>query len=285
MEETNYCTQAIESIDRYMSSSDAPLTKDDLYIKMLRSLLLNGQKFRVPDYGKIIDLPDSRSESIARDYLQAFRLPYPITILEYQHPVCKGGHGTMEFDACVVIAVENPLENCIMVVGMYRTRVSGRKHWLPINFGARLQPDGKAQPFPATSDADAWLARTDLPDRDRWGMTDIENEASAVLLLMAALSCSNIQTKEMPAPDKLNIKRSKSGKQPFFSYRVLMLDEMAEPKGHALGGSHASPRVHLRRGHIRRLPGKQVWVNSSVVGCKELGSVGKSYAMKNARPT
>ena len=277
--ETNYSAQAIESIDKYMASSNAPYSKDDLHIKVLRMALLEGQKFRVPDYGKIIDLPDKNSEKIARDYLQVFRLPYPITVLEYQHPICKEGYGVMDFDATVVIAVEDLLRKVIIVTGMYRGLIDGGKIWLPINFGAILHPTGKVQPFPAIKDGEYWASRTDLPERTRSGVSDIENECGSVLLLMAALSCSNIQTKQVAPNEKLNKKRNKSGKQPFFSYHVLMLDGQSSNESDKQGKTHAGPRVHLRRGHIRRLPGRQVWVNSSVVGNKALGMVGKSYAV------
>lgn len=36
----------------------------------------------------------------------------------------------------------------------------------------------------------------------------------------------------------------------------------------AVGSSHSGPGVHLRRGHIRRLKTKNVWVNACVVGNK-----------------
>jgi hypothetical protein len=47
----------------------------------------------------------------------------------------------------------------------------------------------------------------------------------------------------------------------------------------ASGGTHASPRVHLRRGHIRRLPGKNIWVNATIVGNSDLGVVIKDYSV------
>ena len=45
------------------------------------------------------------------------------------------------------------------------------------------------------------------------------------------------------------------------------------------GGTHRSPRQHLRRGHIRRLPTKKVWVNSAIIGNSKNGIIQKDYAV------
>jgi hypothetical protein len=47
------------------------------------------------------------------------------------------------------------------------------------------------------------------------------------------------------------------------------------------GGTHRSPRQHLRRGHIRNLQsGKKVWVNATVVGSRDNGVINKAYGIK-----
>ena len=46
------------------------------------------------------------------------------------------------------------------------------------------------------------------------------------------------------------------------------------------GGNHASPRMHLRRGHLRRLPNKVVWVKEAMVNAKsQIGVVDKDYCL------
>jgi hypothetical protein len=46
----------------------------------------------------------------------------------------------------------------------------------------------------------------------------------------------------------------------------------------ATGGTHASPRHHFRRGHIRQLPtGALTWVRHCLVGSRESGEVLKTY--------
>lgn len=84
------------------------------------------------------------------------------------------------------------------------------------------------------------------------------------------------------APNALNKKRQANGKQPFFSYKVLQLaeEQRASVKGGS-GGQHSSPRMHLRRGHLRRLESKVVWVRPSMVNAEsKRGVVIKDYEVR-----
>lgn len=111
---------------------------------------------------------------------------------------------------------------------------------------------------------------------------DTNDEFIAVMELIEILSCRNVSINSVAPAAALNKKRSSKGRVPFFEYKVLMLDptqESASGTGVAKG-THASPRVHLRRGHIRRLPDRNIWVNATVVGNKQMGMVSKDYAVK-----
>lgn len=100
----------------------------------------------------------------------------------------------------------------------------------------------------------------------------------AALTVFMALGCSNVATVDNIPPAAINKKRAKSGKFPIMSHKTLVIvvdDKKAS--GQPMGGTHSSPRVHLRRGHIRNLgSGKRVWVQSCVVGSKH-GIVTKDY--------
>ena len=109
---------------------------------------------------------------------------------------------------------------------------------------------------------------------------DTAGEATAIRQMCAVLNCSNIETKTVTPSPKLNRKRAKKGKQPFFEYKILEVVPQGAKKPH-LGGTHASPRIHLRRGHIRRLPEKQVWVQPCVVGEKKNGVIMKDYKIRD----
>lgn len=98
---------------------------------------------------------------------------------------------------------------------------------------------------------------------------------------LSALNCSNVKRVEHKPDLKLQKARQKRGKHPLFSHWTL---ELAIPKTSLeigkLSGTHATPRVHLRRGHPRQYaPEKWTWVQPCVVGTVR-GLVTKDYAAK-----
>lgn len=79
------------------------------------------------------------------------------------------------------------------------------------------------------------------------------------------------------ASKKVNhAKRARQGKILMFDWRTI---EIAATRkgGEFLGGTHASPRQHDRRGHWRNVGTRLVWVKSCVVGDAIKGSVFKDY--------
>lgn len=106
--------------------------------------------------------------------------------------------------------------------------------------------------------------------------------AQNVAKFLSALNCSNVSRVEHAPPEKLQKARVKRGKRPIFSYWTLSLS-LSDQTGvrSDLGGTHASPRVHLRRGHPRQYaPGQWTWVQPHAVGNKSLGMVHKDYRAK-----
>jgi hypothetical protein len=102
--------------------------------------------------------------------------------------------------------------------------------------------------------------------------------AGAMMSFLSALHCSNVQRQEHPADAKLQKARTKRGKAPLFSYWTLQLDGKSD-RGESQGGTHASPRVHLRRGHPRQYaPGLWTWVQPCAVGNRSAGMVHKDYS-------
>ncbi len=111
---------------------------------------------------------------------------------------------------------------------------------------------------------------------------DSRDEVQTVVQACSVINCANVTTAEISAPAALNKKRQEKGKQPFFSYKVLQLsDERREVGNGGAGGNHASPRMHLRRGHLRRLERKVVWVRPAMVNAgSNTGVVLKDYAVQ-----
>lgn len=141
------------------------------------------------------------------------------------------------------------------------------------------------------------------PEFGRMALSDnTQGAVKAALHFATAMSCSNVSTETLKPPPLVNKKRLSKGKAPLFEYHVLNLDvvhqdthahgsgaldfsDSAEISG---GGSHASPRQHLRRGHMRRLGEKHgnkvIWVNATVVGKSHKGVIEKSYELDAPRP-
>lgn len=97
----------------------------------------------------------------------------------------------------------------------------------------------------------------------------------AVLLKLAEQS----QTAYKPIPTNsfVNRKRAAKGKSPIsFDWHTVEIGPK-QAKNAPQGGTHASPRLHDRRGHWRNCHGKQVWVKACKVGDASRGVVFKNY--------
>lgn len=113
---------------------------------------------------------------------------------------------------------------------------------------------------------------------DDFAQSAINNDFAMVRYFLFAINCNNVLAKENKPDEKLQKARAKRGKKPLFSYWTLELTDSKSEQGQNLGGSHASPRLHLRRGHPRQFkPGEWTWVQPCVVGNKKLGMVHKDY--------
>jgi hypothetical protein len=76
-----------------------------------------------------------------------------------------------------------------------------------------------------------------------------------------------------------NRRKMQQGKLPTYDWTTVWI-EPAKPRQESKGGTHASPRLHERRGHLRRLKtGKNVWVKSCKVGDASKGVIFHDYAI------
>lgn len=108
--------------------------------------------------------------------------------------------------------------------------------------------------------------------------------ATGVLAFVAAFLESLDTT---PAVGYLPVKRAnwekkiRQGKVPTYDWTTITI-EPAKPRGPDLGGTHASPRWHERRGHWRTMKksGKRVWVSNCEVGDKTRGAVFHDYKIQ-----
>lgn len=230
-------------------------------------------KFKLPDNGQIIDLKGRESfKATYEPYVPVIKLPYDVVVLEFEYlsnigvptpmiVICKQLEDRIEFEAATDMSQVVPnYEGSIWVSTTRRPNViKGQWDNLLLDFNQF----------------------EDEPNQDKKESL-IKNELSYLYVMMeflAAMSCQNISTVDEIPDKKMNEKRKKKKLTPFFTYKVLtvntQLGTASEETG--LGSSHASPRVHMRRGHIRRLKNKTVWVNQCIVGDKTKGVVVKDY--------
>lgn len=104
----------------------------------------------------------------------------------------------------------------------------------------------------------------------------------ALLEFLEALTCSNVSSEPVKkVTESSNRVRKKFGLPPEYETRVLTIHvpgKGSEKSGGQFNYTHRSPREHLRRGHIRKYQsGKNIWINSCVVGAKDNGTIAKSY--------
>lgn len=86
-----------------------------------------------------------------------------------------------------------------------------------------------------------------------------------------------------PTPDEvaINKKRINKGKKPLIEFKLITVNGKKPTLPSTPHGTHASPRLHWRRGHWRTMKksGKKVWVDPMLVGDEENGKIIKDYAV------
>ena len=248
--ETNYCAEYVIGAKQHPHTLNA--------VRFIESAV----KFRLPVGGKLIDIkPKSNAilqyKTTFQDYISELKLPFDTVVLEF---CCE--------DIVFVVMAANGFDNSIVFSYRYRAR-ENKIRWYSSKGSIKIK-------------ADSFEVSKSLEINEDYGDNDnqvLDRVSVTLLSFVAALQCSNVKMVDETAPIKLNKSRIKKGKQPFFDYKVLTIDTKGKPEQSKSKGciSRTSTRVHLRRGHIRRLEHKTVWVNPCVVGDKSKGMVTKDY--------
>lgn len=155
------------------------------------------------------------------------------------------------------------------------TQFADGSPYMPIGGGWRIDTELETTEFITT-----------LADEERAeSMQFMQDQAfrfiAPIMECIRMMNCSNVCTMDN-IPSRLKQQRQKKkSKTPLFTYKTLHITNAPKKKGLPGGGTHASPRIHLRRGHIRTLPtGSTTWVQPCVVGDKSKGIVHKDYSFR-----
>lgn len=86
--------------------------------------------------------------------------------------------------------------------------------------------------------------------------------------------------KPIVKPTFTNKRKIASGKMPTYDWTTVVIEPTTQRAEHQ-GGTHASPRLHDRRGHLRRLKtGKTCWVKAHKVGDQSKGVIFHDYKIR-----
>lgn len=265
MEHLNYCRQMVTQFTTSLKKPGFPKENAEIlshYVDLANASM----KFIMPLGGRLLDDKELRG----LDENEPLRLPHQFIAIEYERERLPENEHERQPSKGLLFARE-------------------RDGWIVISICAWLDDLQMWGPMPEASipqigflDRNAPLNRGRVPMRisSPQGLpnTDYADEAGALLDLLNALACSNVQAVRSRA--RKVAKKAKSA-LPFDDYHVLMIESHESSATNGLGlGTHRSPREHLRRGHIRRLADKRIWVNATIVAAgRGAGIVRKDYAL------
>jgi hypothetical protein len=200
------------------------------------------------------------------------QLPFPNVVFCRRSPAMPG-IGVHEFVALLSYWHDFKNDSDASVIGCRAfQRVVDRTPWMFSGF---------TMIFPDRNDWEQWYDDPDGLLTDREQTTLIGMAYQLPVSGLAALSSRGPEVRTQPAPAKLNRQRARRGKLPIFEYHIVDIPRWAREKAEAQGGTHASPRLHWRRGHVRRLAAeRKTLVRACLVGAAENGFINKDYAVR-----
>ena len=221
------------------------------------------------------------------------RPPYPVTILEYTTKIPLGFQSDEGFLPRILIANDQGDHVLLTVVEFVRAGSTSRYGWIPPIYTTKivyeeeayfatgiLLPDAYAN-AEATYDPRSAKVTDDTPF-SKYCIVRSLSDLSTYKRFCRTLHENHVTFDEVEPDAKLNKMRRARGKAPLFTYKTLVIGKKKRKSQH-LGGTHASPRSHLRRGHYRTSPkGVRYWVQPCMVKGETDGFVHKDYIVEGA---
>lgn len=253
----------------------AGITKDGIRQAMLSLIhdsvpyIGKAQKFYIGDVHNV----DLAKERLIEGTRESLRLPYDTMYIDAIAPSHK--------DVSKIAAIFTPLQNepgYVIVPFDFRRNIGS---WIPSMGFIKFHQSTK------TWDTFVIKGITIDHDQARKWLHSICDVMYATLLL---LNCKNITTEKIPAPEALNKKRRKAGKQELFDYHVLNVVVPSKKRDYREASTPLSHnRVHLCRGHFKEYTAEHplfgrytglYWWQPHVRGQNKGGIVMKDYNVK-----
>lgn len=224
----------------------------------------------------------SMDEATVHDVLGEglLRPPYPVCILEYVTVDTDGTSGPNELKIIVVLhTVGDELR-----VDMMSSTIGPTGVWTPpavqctSNFGETAYVIRPSLPFYVQAKSQVWTKGRDFKED---AMSVMETLALRIVYeFLYVVHNYHLTTEDVAVPERVNLKRAKRGKAPLLTYKVLTIGKKKRKSAHQ-GGTHASPRSHLRRGYYRTSRnGVRHWVQPCMVKGETPGFVHKDYKVE-----
>lgn len=284
MSNLNSCTHAIEFFEDGLKNGKYKENGIlfEKYLRLFVDLMTDSQRFIISEDATVIIEGDN---DYSKPITSVFQSPYPVISIEScQEDFIRSIYLVVE----VLKGTKNgslfpelaELGSGALVIPVIGTIYQRQHSWEMLSGGQFLTYANTDENFLSQ----IWSVEIiDTAQKDRLEVCKVEDSWGATRAfanLCKLLNCKNVEAISHPPSIALNKKRIKNGKLPFFEYKTLHIktNQVVSGRSGSVIADRNSPRVHLRRGHIRMLPsGETTWVQSCVVGSSDKGFIKKDY--------
>ena len=209
------------------------------------------------------DTDDLSAEYI--QLLQTYKLPFDKTVL-----VCKAIKNRLS----LLMSLEGDyMEGGLRIYGVFKS--SSSNELMPIG-EAILKPGGSVDG--AQQSYTVYYGDETAPTQEASIIVPVLASATAMFYKTLAQQVT-VCAQPTPINSFTNRRLKAQGKPLQYEWKTIEIGIVKPRKAHQ-GGTHAPPRLHERRGHLRNLKsGKQVWIKSCKVGDASRGTVFHDYTV------
>ncbi len=276
-----YAHQVIEDFNKYEQiASDKHWHK-----KLLSPLIIYSQKFHLGDVSDIRDIAGHLGGKPLFQNKSFLKLPFPVCWFDYSNTSIlfqkKKHYQLTNSKEAVLVDGREPDKLWVFAISYYAEFSS----WIPLPVTAEIYINNYGENVRLSTIKGSIQDKSD--ELKKHLFSDFSLNLEMLELTLKLLSCKNIQSEIIKAPDVLNKKRIRNGKQPIFDYHVLNVVVPSKKRGCANKSAPLSHnRVHLCRGHFKEytqdhpLFGKYTglyWWQPHVRGQNKDGIVMKDY--------
>jgi len=282
--------EAANALEKFGAEFPPSLTHTKDSLKMNSMLIKNGPKFYVPQINEVLNIGKQKEGYVVFEDDELINLPYPITILLSESwlrtaPREEGAlHNSWKISVFCQPNKNGPIVCTSTVYDPNRKvwvglpiAVALSKVPLPVEKGVGYGLGRRYWGDPATQELLKQMK--DAGQTEEEGLRDFDEDIAALMSLIKLLSVQGMERVKVKMPDKLVKKHAKhSNDTSDYSYHVLKIGGDIWDSPYVMeSNQNSGKRSHLRRGHIRRLAHKNVWVRASFIQGSKEGFVEKEY--------